>query len=58
MGSESAFVECIPDETYGEDCYGKGIASIERFAAGEFCDCFVVVFGSCGKVPESWVEDY
>lgn len=45
--TESSFVEGVADDADREDGDGEGVAAIERFAAGEFRDCFVAVFASC-----------
>lgn len=55
--AEGTFVECIPNYAEREDGSGETIAAVERIAAGELGECFVVVLSSRCGIPESRVED-
>ena len=57
LHSQCSLVECIPEDSEGEDGEGEGIAAVICIAAGELGESLVVVFSAGSDVPESWVED-
>lgn len=57
LGAQGAFVEGVAQDAEREDGEGEGVAAVERFAAGELGEGFVVVFAAGGDVPEGRVED-